>query len=260
MIKHVNFTGRRRINQSAAEIEVFDGSPRTFHAEFDFTTAKMPADAKVFLEAMCAGSSVIKRFDFGTVADRKTPKDLTLDEIEGENVFFALKVVDEADSIGKILGLAENIRPLRAGKLTVTGRQGILPIDVAPLGQEVWKLDFHEHEVFLLVNEAVPGLKDRAKWDPLFFATVYPAVVRVILGEALDRGAAVDDDDENWPTLWLRFGPHLHPEHEKPPAKLDSSDEESKEWIDKVVAEFAKSHGLKDQYAMALPQPEGDEA
>jgi hypothetical protein len=200
----------------------------------------------------------VKRFDFGTVDDRHVPNDLSLDEIEGENVFFALKVVDETDRVGRILGLAENIRPFRAGKLTVTGRQGILPIDARPLQQEVWTLDFHEHEVFLIVNEDIPGLRDRAKWDPLFFATVYPAVVRLILTEALERGATVDSEDEHWPTLWVRFGQQLHPEHEKPPVK-EASDEEWKDWLDDVVAAFAQSHTLKDQYANALPQLEGDE-
>lgn len=259
MIKRVNFTGRKRLSKSCVEIEVLDGSPRTFKAKIDLSATKLPPDAKVFLEAMCAGSSVTKRFDFGTVDDRQTPEDLSLDEIEGENVFFALKVVDETDRIGRILGLAESIRPLRSGKLTVSGRQGLLPIDSAPLDQEVWKLDFHEREVFLLVNEAIPGLKERAKWDPLFFATVYPAVVRMVLNEAIERGASVDDEVEYWPTLWLQFAQQLHPEHEKSPLK-DDSDEERKEWIDDVVAEFSSSHALKDQYASALPLPEGDEA
>lgn len=201
MIKHVNFTGRRRISRSCAEIEVLNGSPRTFHAAIDLSATKMPPSAKVFLEAMCAGSSVVKRFDFGTVGQLQAPADLSLEEIEGANVFFSLKVVDiESDRFGRIIGLAENIRPLRAGDLTVTGRQGILPIDSASLGQEVWKLDFHEHEVFLLVNDSIPGLRDRPKQDPLFFATVYPAVVRMVLTEALDRrvggrrGRALADD------------------------------------------------------------------
>src|SRR5262245_49503211 len=100
MIKRVNFTGRRRINQSCTEIEVYDGSPRTFDASIDLSASRMPASAKVFLEAMCAGSSVVQRFDFGTVSQVQPPAQRTLELIEGENVFFALKVVDETESMG----------------------------------------------------------------------------------------------------------------------------------------------------------------
>jgi hypothetical protein len=259
MIKRVNFTGRRRINQSCAEIEVYDGSPRTFDANIDLGTSRMPASAKVFLEAMCAGSSVVQRFDFGTVSQVHPPAQRALNLIEGENVFFALKVVDETESMGRILGIAENVRPLKAGKQTVTGRQGILPIEAKPLQQEIWSLDFKEHDVFLIVNEDIPGLKDRARWDPLFYAAVYPAVVRMILTEALDRGATIEDEDENWPTLWLRFGHQLHPEHEAPPIK-DAAGEEWKEWIDDVVAAFAETHLLRDQFSQALPQAEGEDS
>jgi hypothetical protein len=258
MIKHVNFTGRRRINQSCAEIEVFDGTPRTFDAILDLSDTRMPPDAQVFLEAMCAGSSVVKRFPFGAAGAISPPADRSLEGLEGANVFFALKVVDN-ERIGRILGLAENIRPLKTGLLTATGRHGILPIDEGPLDQEIWKLDIREHEVFLIVNENIPDLKNRARWDPLFIATVYPAVVRMILAAAIDRGATADDEDENWPTLWLRFGQQLHPENEEPPVK-EASEEESMEWIDDVAAAFARLHFLRDQFLKALPETEEEES
>jgi hypothetical protein len=258
MIKRVNFTGRRRISRECVAIEVYDGAPRTFSAMIDLTDTRMPNGAQVFLEAMCAGSSVITRFDYGRVNAIVEPANRSLAEVEGENVFFALKVVDDSESVGRILGVAENIRPQKAGKQTAAGRQGLLPIDEKPLQQEIWTLEFYEHEVFLIVNKDIPGLKDRARWDPLFFATVYPAVVRMVLTEALNRDATVEDDDDRWPTLWLRFGQRLHPEHSAPPS-MGEGDDEWREWVDEVVAAFAERHALRDEYLKALPQLEGDE-
>lgn len=259
MIKRVNFTGRRRISRNCVLIEVFDGAPRTFNAAFDLSDARMPDDAKVFLEAMCAGSPVVKRFDYGRVGKLVEPGDRSLADLEGANVFFSLKVVDESERIGRILGIAENIRPQRAGKQTATGRHGLLPIEERPLHQEIWALEFHEHEVFLLVNKDIPNLKERARYDPLFYATVYPAVVRMVLAEAIALGAAVDDEDERWPALWLRFGQRLHPERAQPPSPEASGDDEWRDWIDEVVAEFAIRHSLKDEYLKALPMLEEDE-
>ena len=250
MIKRVNFTGRRRIPQACVELEVFDGAPRHFTALIDLSQTKLPVAAKIFLEAMSAGSSVVKRFDFGSVGAIAPPSDCTIGEIEGDNVFFAIKVVDETEQIGRILGIAENIRPARSGKQTAAGRQGILPIDERPLGQELWTLDFGEHDVTLIINSEVPHLKDRMRWDATIFPLIYPQLVRMILIEAIEQGDASDEGDDRWPTLWLRFGTSLHPEGQKAPAKADG-DEDWREWIDEVVDAFAEANALRDQFTTA---------
>ena len=67
MIKRVNSTGRRRIPRERVSIEVFDGDPRTFDAVIDLADFEAPADAQVVLEAACAGSNTIPRFNWGTV-------------------------------------------------------------------------------------------------------------------------------------------------------------------------------------------------
>jgi hypothetical protein len=168
MIKHVNFTGRRRIPRTCIDVVVHEGSPRTFDATLNLKTTRMPPEAKVYLEAMCAGSSVVQRFSFGTVASPKTPSRRQLDEIDGERVFFALKVVDEAQWVGRILGLAEHIQPRQADRSPETGRRGILPIVPKSLGQELWKIEFEEHEVILCVSENVPNIKERIRRDARF--------------------------------------------------------------------------------------------
>lgn len=259
MIKHVNFTGRRRIPRERVDIEVFDGQPRTFNATINLDGISLLPDAAVILEAMCAGSNVIERFECGTVGNLKPLESQPLREIEGENVFFALRVIDRSERFGRILGVAENIRPERAGKQTATGRRGILPIERTDLGEEVWKLDFRDHEVFLLVNKDIPGLVETVQSDPLFFAVVYPQIVRRVLAKAFDEDVDIEEEEDRWPIMWLRFGKNLHPARENPPTGTDRK-EEADDWIEDVVEAFCNSHEMKSKYLVATLSGEGGES
>jgi hypothetical protein len=96
MIKRVNFTGRRRIPRDRVQIEVFDGTPRSFSATINLTEISLPAGASVVLEATSAGSSIVERFEFGEVEDIRPPVDRKLRELESEHVFFTLKVIDRS--------------------------------------------------------------------------------------------------------------------------------------------------------------------
>jgi hypothetical protein len=258
MIKRLNFTGRKRIPRERVQIEVFDGLPRTFSAAISLHDINLPDDAAVYLEATCAGSTVLQRFDFGRVGKIAPKSSPRLTEVQGENVFFTLKVVDISEVFGRILGVAENIRPERAGTQTVAGRRGILPIEETDLDQEIWKLEFREHDVFLLVNKRIPGLVDRVSADPMFYALIYPEVVRQVLTRAIAENVEPDDADERWPLLWLRFGRGLHPEFQAPPG-VDDSREEVLEWVDEVVAGFCEQHGLRDKLlASAISESDTD--
>ncbi len=247
MIKHVNFTGRRRIPRKRVCVDVHDGTPRSFDATIDLAEMRFPPDAKVYLEAMCAGSAAVHRYDFGSVGCIVPPADRRLTELEGEHVFFTLKVVDRTQRVGRILGISENIRPQRAGQRTAAGRRGILPIETADLGQELWRLEFREHDVFLLVNKHVAGLKERAQADPFFCAAVYPAVVRMILTRAIEDNAEAEEESDRWPALWLRFGRGLHPERQEPP-KSEDSQEDRERWIDEVVEAFCNQHQMRERF------------
>lgn len=247
MIKRVNFTGRRRISRKHVEIEVFDGHPRRFDARLILDDLELPNDAAVYIEATCAGSNAVQRFDFGQVGAVEPLSKPELSKIEGENVFFTLKVVDTSHRFGRILAIAENVRPERAGEQTATGRRGILPIEEKDLGQELWKLEFRESGVSMLANSNVPGLVDRICSDPALYSVVYPVIVRNVLGKAIRDGGDLDDDDECWQALWLRFGRNLHPEWLAPPNQEDDV-VEIEEWVDEVVEAFCKNHALKDKF------------
>jgi hypothetical protein len=247
MIKRVNFTGRRRIPRDRIDIEVFAGPPRYFDASINVNDLDFPTDAAVAIEATCAGSSAVKRFDCGTVGNVIFPPKRALEGLTGENVFFCVKVIDHVELVGRILGVCENVRPTLSTPDSASGRQGLLPVERASLGHDLWKLDFKEHNVFLLVNEDVPELWDRARYDPYFYAVVYPAIVRCILERAIDENVDIEEDDDRWPVLWLQFGRALHPLRAFPPSPSDSR-EERDEWLDDVVSSFCREHSLKSRY------------
>jgi len=258
MIKRVNFTGRRRIPQRHAKIEIPDGKPPTFNAAIDLDGMQMPSKAKVFLEAISVGSTLVRRFDFGTVGAIEVPKDRSLDGFDPDHVLFALKVVDQSERIGRILGAAQNIRPERIGNDEPSESKGILPIvESDELGQQLWDLDFREHFVCLRVNKNIPGLKDRAHWDSTVYSLVYPAVVREVLRKAIEWGAEYDEQSDHWAVLWLRFGRDLHPTKESPPTFAGPSDEDVDGWIEEVVQAFCDRHALKDIYLSRLPKDDG---
>jgi len=258
MIKRVNFTGRRRIPRSRVDTVVFDGTPRRFSAAVNLANMDFPADAEVVLEATSAGSSIVERISCGVASQLQQPTNRQLLEVEGENFFFALKVIDRQKTLGRILGIAEQIRPERAGQPAAGGRRGILPIEPAELGQELWRLEFKDQDVILLVNKDVPGLKDRARCDPLFYATVYPEVVRRVLKEAILEDVDIDEDSERWAVLWLRFGRDLHPTKQIPPKSNESDDHD--EWIDEVVAAFCAAHEFKAKYLNAMCDSDGEQS
>lgn len=250
MIKRINSLGRKRIARDCVAISVYDGQPRRFSASIELSEAGWPQDAIVVMEAMCAGSPVVKRFGCGTVGNLSLPRDIPLDGITGQNVFFSLKVIDHSDMIGRLLGVAENIRPIETGKQTEAGRRGILPVESVPLGQQLWQLDFREHDVYLLVNDSVDGLSERMRSDPMIYSLVYPEVIRQILARAIEQNIDLEEADDRWPYLWLAFGKNLHPAQEKPPSP---DDEETKDdWIEQVVAGFCQMHALRDKYAIAI--------
>jgi len=246
MIQRVNSLGRKRISQSCVVIEVHDGDPRTFDAEINITEAGFPDVASVVLEGTSAGSSIVQRFDCGTVGSLIQPRGEMLDQLTGQNVFFSLKVIDRSERIGRLLGVADNIRPEKTGEQTVSGRKGILPVERRPLGQQLWKLDFQEHDVYLFVNSEVPGLSESVRSDPVFYALIYPEVVRQILTRAIANGGDPEANDDTWSTLWLSFARKIHPTHANPPEASEM--EEIDEWVELVVMSFCDLHGLRNQY------------
>lgn len=81
--------------------------------------------------------------------------------------------------------------------------------------------------------------------------------MRRILTTAISRDVELDEQDERWPILWLRFGKALHPNRQDPP-KSDDTEEEQDEWVEEVVNAFCETHALKDKFTAAASENGGD--
>ncbi|MBC8870461.1 MAG: hypothetical protein H8E44_13650 [Planctomycetes bacterium] len=262
MIKRLNFTHRVRIPRRSVDIVVHDGAERRFDAVLDLDWGAFPRDASVFVEATSSGSPAVMRFDFGSVGHLTAPNaaERVLGDITGEHVIFNVKVVDQREDIGRILGIAQGLRPAVHGDQERTGRQPILPVDPENLGQRVWRVRFSEHGVHLQVNRRIPQIKDVARGHKMFFALVYPEVVRqtlahVIFVEGRDQ---LTEDGHDWRNQWLRFGMQWHPTRAAPPAVPADGivDVESREmvdtWIDEIVGAFCDHYATRDKISEYL--------
>ena len=244
MIRRVNYTERKRVPVSSIQMEIFNGTPRTFKAEFDINEInkrRFPTQAKVVLDATCAGSEIVQRFSFGNVERIVPEQELILDKLTGENIRFTLKIIDFSKEIGKILGIAENIRPINAAKKTSENRQSILPIEPRDLGEQLWRLEFREYEVFLLVNKTIPGLLERFGNDLTLGGLVYPSIIRDIFWRACIY-EKYEDEQGGWKTNWVQFAKKLNPD--KPP-----DDEDISTWIESVIDSFCEKHHFKQSYS-----------
>lgn len=243
MKRSFNYTGRQRIERKhITAVLRKDSMPMDFDIAFDLGGYEFPPDAELIVEAYYRSSSSYMRFSFGTVGAIQAPADRRLTEIDGEVVFFRVKVIDATDGRKKILGLAEQIEPGDT-ELSSGQRVNLLPVNFLDLGDEVWNLRLDPRPV-LEVNGTIAGVRDLVH-NGVFFGCVYPEVIRKVLAGIQAKFGVDDDVDVDWAAMWLRFARTFA---EVPEVKTDDT---IAEWIESVVDAFARRHRLKDMFAAA---------
>lgn len=243
MIRSFNFTGRRKIERKHVTVTVHhDVRPLEFDLTLDLDPYGFPADSSVMVEAYYRSSAAFMRFHFGTVANVVPPRDRRLTDIDGDIVFFRVKIVDEGQK--RLLGMAENIQ---AGTTDESsgGRFNLLPVNFVDLGDEIWNLKLDPRPI-LEVNSQIEGVRELVH-NRIFFGCVYPEVVRKVLGHI---GSEVTDDDieVQWKAMWVRYAQSLAGQPEGQELESIAA------WIEDVVDQFARSHKVKDHFASRLAE------
>ena len=242
MKRSFNYTGRQKINRSDVKITVDPGrKPLVFDATFDLDKYRFPAHAEVVVEAYYRSSSSYMRFSFGTVSRIEAPADRTLSGIDGDLVFFRLKVIDPEDGRKKIIGLAEQIEPGEIAPVPGS-RFKLLPVNFVDLKDEVWALKLDPRPI-LEVNRHIPGIREFVH-HRLFFGCVYPEIVRKVLNFIRERYGLDDDIDVEWAFMWLRYARTLV----SPPDHLPV--DVAEDWIEEVVDEFARTNRVKELFSI----------
>lgn len=242
MIRRYNYTGRKAINRSDANMRI-EENPLRFQAGLALADYGLPADAKVFVEAYRQTNWM--RFDFGTVGTVKAPGDLRLAEFDTrEGILFRVRVTATADPEARLLAEADRISPIHIQATGEETREPLLPIKPADLGEEVFRVDFSDRPILLINNQF--GDWRALAHSPFFVCMALPQALREILTRVLhvDRYFETDDPDE-WRARWLRFAAAL-PGSSEPPEEeeKDSFDD----WINEAVAAFARMHGMKARF------------
>jgi hypothetical protein len=207
------------------------------------------------LEVTCAGSEVVRRFDFGNVGSITYPLKESINELDGDNLIFTLKVIaknNDDGTPGLLLGVSATTH-IKGGDNESKQNKGILPVESkADLGSVPWKLDFRNDTVYLLLNKDIPQLANKFIHDFTFAALVYPAIIRDILRRVIDEIAPNDseneedeeyeEDNKEWIRNWKRFAKLYNDDD------LPSRDEEDdvEQWIDNVVSNFCEQFKLKE--------------
>lgn len=245
MIRKFNYTNRYKIARESVDIKISKISTKSFlHFNLDKTNLKFPDTSKVYVEAFYGPDSI--RFDFGTFSHTRPPSDTDISSISNlsDRIYFHLKIVDERNDVGLILGeckiydLTDEKAP--AGKTCIFGVANV-KIDT----DEIWRvnLDRNQEMPVLEVNQRIEGIQEMAKNDRSFIALVYPSAIRRIL-EFIQNSQDADLDSESWCSKWLVFGEKLagrkHPS--------DNDDDEWGDWIDSVISRFNSNNATLEGF------------
>jgi hypothetical protein len=244
VIRRYNYTGRKKINRSDAQVFIND-DPLRFQAAIQLADYGLPAAARVFVEAYRQTNWM--RFEFGSVGAIEAPGDCRLTEFDTrEGMLFRVKVTASADPEGRLLAEADQISPNHRAETGEESRDPLLPIKPEDLGDEVFRVDYADGPPILKVNNRFGDWRALVR-HPSFVCFALPQAFREILARILWVEEYYDTDDESaWQARWLRFASVI-PGSSEPPENKEEK-ERFDDWINEAVRAFARMHGLKERF------------
>lgn len=235
MIRKINYTGRKKINKSNIDLKLSnDNGKRTFNIHFDLGDLGFPDSSSIYVEPYYKSSFM--RFYFGTIGKPIIPTDRNINDLPvSDVVLFRVKVVDESGIHGRLLGLADKLRP-RDEKEIEKKKKSILWVDYQDLDEEIWRVSFSNSMPVLEINKRIKNGNELLK-SSNFFALVYPSVIRQILKRMVMDDIQYDGDGDEWQNLWMKYFKNVLKTGDMPEFK----DENMKsEWVEEVVAAFCR--------------------
>lgn len=243
--RRINSTGRQRITRDCVEIRLLEpmpDEPLKAKVSLNLDNLNFPGNSQVALEAYHRSSGM--RFDFGTVDALAIPPVLVLSEVDRSgSVLFRLKVIDNDNEPGKLLGSAERIQP--KSEEDQDGRRSIFPILFRDLGADVWKVEVeYGDRPKLLINKRMQGFDYKLQENPMLQGVILPAALRFVMAELVknaETGDGNDDDEESWKADWLNYSSDELGMTEDPRIMGEN---ERIEWIDDAVQSFCEKCGF----------------
>jgi hypothetical protein len=251
--RRLNSTGRKKIPQDKVDLRILTnvpGEPMRAKLGIDLGSLELPGSASVSVEAYQRSTAM--RFDCGTIAAKKIPDTIYLNELDqGVGVLFRIKIVDRELHQGKILASADRLRPAIEGEHE--GRRSIFPVEYRNLGQEVWQVEIDDDVgPTLFLNSKMPALVHRLHENPLLAGAVLPAAFRAVLVHLVHNLSEDDEDGAVWKTDWKRFcGEGLGVEDDPE----DLEDEEAREaWVADAVRRYCEAKAFVEKAKQMKPE------
>ncbi|HEY5713013.1 MAG TPA: hypothetical protein VIT38_14055 [Allosphingosinicella sp.] len=249
--RRINSTGRRRIPHQSISITLLppraDGIPRA-KAEIELDGHPFVDSAAIVLEAYQRMTTSM-RFDCGTVGEPVVPETLLLADIDpAAPMLFRLKVVDNDEYPGRLLGAADRLRP--DSDDSPEGRRSLFPIERCELHSEIWKVDIQEAGPTLLLNYNIPSLTAMIQKEPLIQGILLPAALRIVLDAIVQDPVSDDDDEVSWKVQWLRYCREELKVADDPAECAD--DDDRRAWVNHGVRAFCKSYRFIDEIKKSL--------
>ncbi|MCY4243243.1 MAG: hypothetical protein OXD36_16060 [Rhodobacter sp.] len=221
-------------------LETGPGEPLRATVSLKLGNQGFPGGALVAVEAYHRSSGM--RFDCGTVDTPEVPDELVLSEVDRSGpVLFRLKVIDNEEEPGKLLGSAERLKP--GSEDDGEKRRGIFPLLHRDLGHDVWKVGIeHGDGPCLILNTRIPGFRHRVLESPMMQGLLLPAALRSVLRELVRTpGTGESEDGPNWTEEWLEY---CRAELGATDDPRDLADENKEYWVDERVERFCENLSL----------------
>jgi len=231
----LNYTGRKKIKRQDITITVFDkNGVLDFKTDMDLSEYGLPPESPVYVEAYRQTSWM--RFESGVVCDPKAQTDNRLSEFDSlDGIRFRIKVSDREGAHGKLLAVADKIRPVKPEEGDAE-RLCILPVQSEEMDC-IWKIKFDRNPVLLISKRA--GSKDIISKSPEFISLVYPAILREVLREIKQSDDDWQEDEEAWQIQWISFI-NLLPGVGEMPELSDENDDAYDQWVEDAVGAFSR--------------------
>jgi len=251
MIRKFNYTGRKKLQRQRIDISIIDDKPyKSFTVNLDLKDMGLSDDAKVYVEPYYKSSFM--RFAFGTVANPQVPENTVLTDIPSTSIIrFRVKVVDETKKLGRIIRLADKIKPKN---LEETGnRMSILHIDWdQDLDQQIYRVTFPDNDFPRLeINKRIENAKELIKSDQTFRSLIFPVAVRLVAEKIAITSEDFDEEDSSWQSMWLKFIKntlHVNIDLEF----SEDSEEEIGYWVEEVVSSFCRKNKSRTKFEQQL--------
>lgn len=255
-----NFTGRQEIDRSAVQLGLREDNGKIMLDVISLGTSELglSPSAEVAVEAYRQTTKV--RISCGSIAEPVYRKNIHLDAFDViDNIKLRLRVVGtEGDANGKVLAVADRLRV--TGNEEDGGKEPLLKMQRADLGERVWKFGIDEFQPILYINKSLENHLTVIQ-SPVFRALVLPEFFRhVALWIAQKREDA--DDADSTISQWLHFCDSIGVDLSDLDSLVDSDEGTSdiiEEWATNAATTFADHFGALSLLNNATDQEEDEE-